>query len=209
MNEQEVRRIFDETGVLRRGHFVYTSCLHGEFYIDKDMIYIHPVIISRLCSVIAEQFADDGVEVVVGPEKGGIILSQWVGYYCSLITNREVLAFYAEKKDGGFIIKRGGAKDIICGKRILVVEDVLTTGGSARKVTEVVRAMGGKVVGLGALCNRGGIRPQDVADVPKLTALMNIRLETWEEAACPLCGRGVPINTDIGKGLEFMERGWI
>jgi orotate phosphoribosyltransferase len=119
----------------------------------------------------------------------------------------EVFGVYAEKSEGGdaFVIKRGYDK-LIAGKNVLVVEDILTTGGSAKKVVEVTRAIGGNVVGLGVLCNRGEITPQDVADVPKLTSLVNVKLDAWDEATCPLCEQNVPVNTDVGKGREFLAR---
>ena len=90
--------------------------------------------------------------------------------------------------------------------RVLVVEDILTTGGSVKKVIEATRAIGGEVVGLGVLCNRGGITSHDVGDVPKLFALVNVTLESWTEAECPLCAKGIPINTDVGKGRDFLAR---
>ena len=108
-------------------------------------------------------------------------------------------------RKSGFVIKRGYDK-LIKGKRVLVVEDILTTGGSVKKVIEATRAIGGEVVGLGVLCNRGGIMPQDVGNVPKLFSLVNIKLDAWSEADCPLCAKGVPINTDVGKGREFLAR---
>jgi orotate phosphoribosyltransferase len=86
------------------------------------------------------------------------------------------------------------------------VEDVLTTGGSAKKVVEATRALGGNIVGLGVLCNRGGITPEDVANPPKLFALVNIKLDAWDETECPLCAQSVPINTDVGKGREYLAR---
>ena len=100
----------------------------------------------------------------------------------------------------------GGYDKFLPGRRVLVVEDVLTTGGSAKKVVELARAAGGKVIGLGVLCNRGGVTPHDVGDVPQLFALTNIPLEVWMEGDCPLCKQGVPVNTDIGKGREFLAR---
>ncbi|HBE90253.1 MAG: hypothetical protein A3E37_02320 [Candidatus Andersenbacteria bacterium RIFCSPHIGHO2_12_FULL_46_9] len=106
---------------------------------------------------------------------------------------------------GNFVIRRGYDKDCV-GKNVLVVEDVLTTGGSAKKVINVTRQLGGKVVGLGVLCNRGSVTPADVADPQELFALVNVKLDAWDEATCPLCAKGVPINTDVGKGLEYLAR---
>jgi orotate phosphoribosyltransferase len=117
-----------------------------------------------------------------------------------------VLGVYAEKTvEGGFVIKRGYEK-IVAGKKVLVVEDVLTTGGSAKKVVEVTRNLGGEVVGLGVICNRGGITPSDVANPPKLFALINVKLDSWDEAGCPLCVKNVPVNTYVGKGREFLAK---
>jgi orotate phosphoribosyltransferase len=210
MYEKEVLQVLGKVGaVITDSHVVYTSGKHGTAYVDKDAVYPHTKDTSNLCRAIAENalFLNGRVEVVVGPEKGGIILSQWVAFHLSEITGREILALYAEKTDdGGFVIKRGGAKAKILDKNVLVVEDVLTTGGSAKKVVEIVRVMGGHVVGLGVLCNRGGITPGDVAYVPDLFALVNIKMDAWDEAECPLCAKGVSINTDVGKGGEYLAR---
>ena len=160
--------------------------------------------------------------MVIAPAIGGVKLSDRVAEHLSEMTNREVLAIYAEKEvvaipdpeghdrpcfaeTGNFVIKRGYDK-LIAGKNVLVVEDVLTTGGSAKKVVEATRAIGGNVVGLGVLCKRGGITLQDVANVPKLTSLVDVKLDAWDEETCPLCEQNVPVNTDVGKGREFITR---
>lgn len=208
MNEQEVLQVLGKVGaVIVDSHFVYASDKHGAAYVNKDAVYPHTKETSDLCQAIAEQFVDDGVEVVIAPAIGGVILSQWTAYHLSEITGREVFGIYAEKAEGGdaFIIKRGYDK-LVRGRNILVVEDVLTTGGSAKKVVEATRALGGNIVGLGVLCNRGGVTPQDVANPPKLFALVNVKLDAWDEAECPLCAKGVPINTDVGKGREYLVR---
>ena len=209
MNEQEVLRVLGKVGaVIADSHIVYTSGKHGMAYVNKDAVYPHTAETSRLCRAIAERFADDNVQVVIAPAIGGVILSQWTAHHLTEMNGHEVFGVYAEKLfDGGdaFVIKCGYDK-LIAGKKVLVVEDVLTTGGSAKKVVEVTRAIGGNVVGLGVLCNRGGITPQDVADVPKMTALVNVKLDEWDEATCPLCEQNVPVNTDVGKGREFLAR---
>ncbi|TAL51385.1 hypothetical protein EPN81_00060 [Patescibacteria group bacterium] len=86
---------------------------------------------------------------------------------------------------------------------------MLTTGGTVLKVVDVVRRHGGNVTGVAALCNRGSVTPVDIGDVPRLQALLNIRLDSWaatEIEPCPLCARNVPINTSVGKGREFLAR---
>ena len=208
MNEQKVLQVLGKVGaVIADSHIVYTSGKHGTAYVNKDAVYPHTAETSRLCRAIAERFADDKVEVVIAPAIGGVILSQWTAHHLSEMNGHEVFGVYAEKSEGGdaFVIKRGYDK-LIAGKNVLVVEDVLTTGGSAKKVIEATRAIGGNVIGLGVLCNRGGITPQDVADVPKLTSLVNVKLDAWDEATCPLCEQNVPVNTDVGKGRQFLAR---
>jgi len=208
MNEQEVLQMLSKIGaIITDSHIIYTSGKHGTAYVNKDAIYPHTKMTSNLCRAIAEQFANDGVEVVIAPAIGGVILSQWTAYHLSEITGCEVFGVYAEKAESGdaFMIKRGYDK-IVALKNVLVVEDVLTTGGSAKKVIEATRTLGGNIVGLGVLCNRGGIEAKDVADPPKLVALANIKLDAWDEKDCPLCAKGIPINTDVGKGREYLMR---
>ncbi len=203
---EEVLRILHEVGAVITGdHIVYTSGKHGTAYVNKDAVYVRPRCPEWLCGHIAANFANDNVQVVCGPAIGGVVLSQWTAY--ALSSGKDVLAVYSEKSEAGdtFVIRRGYNK-LITGRRVLVVEDVLTTGGSARKVVEAVRAVGGEVVGLGALCNRGGVTAADLADVPKLFTLANVTLDAWDEADCPLCKQGIPINVEVGKGLEFLAR---
>lgn len=207
-NQESILKIFEEfKTIITNSHVVYASGKHGSTYVNKDAIYPHTAKMSDLCCIIAKQFINENVKVVIAPAVGGVILSQWVAYHLSNIVGYEVLGVYADKSDDGknFIIKRGYDK-LVSGKNILVVEDILTTGGSVKKVIEATRAVGGNVIGLGALCNRGGITSQDVADIPKLFSLITIGLESWDEKDCPLCAQNVPINTDIGKGREFLAR---
>lgn len=214
MNEQEVLKVLGEVGaVIADSHIVYTSGKHGTAYVDKNALYPHTAKTSRLCRCLAERFADDNVEVVIGPAIGGVILSQWTAHHLSEINGYEVLAVYADKvriwvgtEHYNQIMIRETLHRFIQGKRILVVDDVMTTGGSTKRVVEATRAIGGNVIGLGVLCNRGGITPQDVADVPKLTALVDVKLDAYDEATCPLCERKVPINTNVGEGREFLDR---
>lgn len=208
MKEQQVLELLGKVGaVIKDSHIVYTSGKHGTAYVNKDAVYPHTKETSELCRAIAQQFAEDGVDVVIAPAIGGVILSQWTAHHLSGITGREVFGLYAEKTENGdgFVIKRGYDK-LVAGKNVLVVEDVLTTGGSAKKVVEAVRVLGGNVIGLGVLCNRGGIIPSDVANPPKLFALVNVKLDSWDEANCPLCAQNIPINTDVGKGREFLAK---
>ena len=208
MQEQEILDILRKVGaVITNSHFVYTSGKHGSTYVNKDALYPYTSETSFLCMLLARRFINDDVDLVIAPVIGGVILSQWVAHHLSQLTWRYVFAVYAEKADDRdtVVIKRGYDK-LIAGKNVLVVEDVITTGGSAKKVVQATRAIGGNVVGLGVLCNRGIVTSQNVANVPKLISLVNMKLEACDEKNCPLCKQNIPINTDIGKGREFLAQ---
>lgn len=205
MSEPEVLEILQNAGVFRTGHFVFASGKHGDIYINKDALYPHTRDISNLCREMARRYADFGVDAVVGPAVGAAILSQWCAYHMSEITGREVFATYADKTEqGGFVVRRGYDK-LIAGKRVLVVEDNVTTGGSMRKVVDAARQSGAEIVGAIAMCNRNGITREDI-DAPQFESLVTLELEQWFAAQCGLCARGVPVNTDLGHGLGFLAR---
>lgn len=180
-------------------HVVYTSGKHGRAYVNKDAVYPSTARVAELCRFLAEVAAPHRPEIVCGPAMGGIILAQWTGHHLG------VPAVYAEKApEGGMALRRGYDK-LVAGKRVLVVEDVLNTGGSIKDAIAAVRAAGGDVVVAAALVNRGGITAADLG-VPVLVTLLDVDLEAWDAAACPLCRDRVPVNTDVGKGREFLAK---
>lgn len=204
MSEAEVLDLLQDVGAFRSGHFVYTSGRHGDAYINKDALFMHPHETFKLAGAIAENFKDDNIEAVIAPAVAGAILAQWTAYQLSEMTDREVCALYADKADGGLVIKRGYDK-AIQGKRTLVVEDLLTTGGSLKKVVDAARAAGANIIGAAALANRGGVTKEQVGNPEKFVTLVNIHLESWDAAACELCQNNIPVNTDVGHGKEFLE----
>ncbi|OGG70585.1 hypothetical protein A3F27_03040 [Candidatus Kaiserbacteria bacterium RIFCSPHIGHO2_12_FULL_53_13] len=205
MNEAEVLEVLQKVGAFRAGHFVFVSGLHADTYVNKNAMYPYTREMSKLCRGIAEMFADQNVEAVVGPATGGIILSQWVAYHLSEMSGREVYGVYADKDEGGFVMKRG-YDEVIKGKRTLVVEDLTTTGGSIKKVVEAARAIGADVIGAVAICNRGGVTREAIGNPPIFKSLLNVDLEQWPAKSCDLCRRGIPVNTDVGHGREFLAK---
>ncbi len=205
MNEDEVLTLLQDVGAFRAGHFVFVSGLHADTYVNKNAMYPYTREMSRLCKSIAERFVGKNVGAVVGPATGGIILSQWVAYHLSEFEGREVYGAYADKDGDGFAIKRG-YDEIIKGKNVLVVEDLVTTGGSLRKTIGAVRIAGGNVIGAVAVCNRGNVTQEAVGNPPEFISLLTVQLEQWPESSCELCERGIPINTDVGHGKDFLAR---
>ncbi len=205
MDESEVLQVLQDVGAFRTGHFVFTSGLHAGTYINKDAIYPHVSQVSRLCRAMAERFKDDNVEVIIGPAVGAVVLSTWTAHHMSEILGREVYGVYADKNgEDGFIIRRGYDK-LIAGKRCLIVEDLMTTGGSIRKVIGAARIVGAEVVGAIVICNRGDVTREMVGEPPRLESLVNLQLEQWPEADCVLCERGIPVNADVGHGRDFLK----
>ena len=206
MNQKEVIELLEQAGALiRDSHLVYTSGRHGSAYVNKDAIYPHTESTSRIAGLMAKSFAAQSVEVVVGPALGGIILSQWVAYHISKLMGREILGVYSEKNaDNQFELRRGYDK-LVKGKRALIVEDVITTGGSVRNCIEAVQAAGGIPIGISALCNRGKISANDLG-IQKLESLVELDFQSWEADECPLCQKKVPINTNVGKGKDFLAQ---
>ncbi len=210
MNNEAVIQMLTKVGaVITDSHIVYTSERHGNAYLNKDALYMHTKETSELCKLIAAQYDANKIDVVIGPIIGGVVLSQWVAYHLNAKrSSGETLSLYAEKEGEGedkkLVIKRG-YDQYIPGKNVVVVEDVLTTGGSARKCIETVRSLDGNVIALSALCNRGGIKPADIGDVP-IHALTTITMDSWTEQDCPMCKEKMPINTNVGKGKIFLQK---
>lgn len=207
MTEAEILKMLsDVNAIITNSHLVYASGRHGSAYVNKDAVYPHTEVISKLCKEMAERFKDEQIDVVAGPTVGGVILSQWVAYFLTKSTGKKVMAIFAEEDaDKNRFFKRGYDK-LISGKNILIVEDILTTGGSVKKVVDAARKVNGKVVGVAALCNRGGISKKDIGDIPRLNSLVTITLDSWTEADCPLCKGKTPINTDVGRGREYLQK---
>ncbi len=211
MDNESIMTILRNVGaIITDSHLVYTSGVHSTSYVNKDALYARPASTALLCKEMAAKYDPHEVDVVAGPSIGGVILAQWVAYHLNMARSHgETLSVYAEEVGEGDekrrIFKRGYEQHIP-GKNIVVVEDILTTGGSARKVIEAVRDLGGKVLGLSVLCNRGGIEAKDVGGVP-ISALTVVPLDSlWKAESCPLCQQDVPINTTVGKGRAFLEK---
>lgn len=205
MDEGKVLEILQKVGAFRSGHFVFVSGLHADTYVNKNAMYPYTRAMSELCQGIAEMFKGQHIDAVLGPATGGIILSQWVAYHLSELDGREVFSAYADKDGEGFVIKRG-YDELIKGKNTLVVEDLVTTGGSLRKVVDAARAAGANVVGAVAVCNRGDVTKEMVGNPPVFTSLLTVQLDQWPADTCDMCKRGIPINTDVGHGKEFLAK---
>lgn len=173
---------FRASGALLEGHFRLSSGLHSNGYLQCALVLQDPKTASGLAETLARTASAWTPAAVLSPALGGVVIGHEVARALG------VRAMFAERQDGRLVLRRGFA--IAPGERILVVEDVVTTGLSTRETMEVARALGGEVVGAASLVNRSGGKA-DVG-VP-LVSLLAFDLPTWEESACPLCAQGIPV----------------
>jgi orotate phosphoribosyltransferase len=181
-NHDELLDLFRKSGALLEGHFRLSSGLHSSGYMQSALVLQHPAHAERLGQALAALTRSLRPSVVLSPALGGIVIGQEVARALG------VRAFVAERLDGVLVLRRGfaiGETD-----RVLVVEDVLTTGGSTRETMQVARSAGGHVVGAASIVNRSGGAPD--VDVP-FSALFSIDLPTYQPDQCPLCAKGLPV----------------
>lgn len=184
MTEQEVKDLLLKTNAIMKGHFLLTSGLHSPIYVEKFNVLQHPKYTEMLCKELAKKFADENVETVVGPMTGGILLAHEVG---KALGTR---AIFTERVNGKMAFRRGFS--LAKGERVLIVEDIVTTGGSVREVIDVVKSEGAIPVGVGLLVDRSGGKAT-FGEVPH-KALLHIDVTTYKPEDCPLCKDNVPMT---------------
>ena len=184
MTQDEVKELFIKTGAIMEGHFLLTSGLHSPLYVEKFQVLQHPKYTEQLCIALAEKFLEDNIEVVVGPITGGILLAHEVGKRLG------TRAIFTERENGKMTLRRGFV--IKPGERVLIVEDIVTTGGSIKEVLDVVVEQGGIPVGIGMLVDRSGGK----ASFGEVTykALLNLDVTTYDPSNCPLCKENIPMT---------------
>ena len=181
-NQQYLLNLFKQTGALLEGHFLLTSGLHSSLYLQCALVLQHPEHADFIGRALAARFRDDRVDAVVAPAIGGIIVAHE--------TARAIRAraLFAEREGGVMTFRRGFR--LSQGERVLVVEDVVTTGGSTRETIQAVIDADGVVVGAGSIVDRSngtvdvGVRRQ---------ALLSLDVTAYQPEDCPLCKEGVPI----------------
>ena len=182
MTRDELLDLYRRSGALLEGHFRLTSGLHSPGYLQCALVLQHPAHAEALGRAIADRVRELGATVVLSPALGGVVIGQEVGRALG------VRAIFAERQEGTLALRRGFT--LAAADRVLVVEDVMTTGGSTRETIEVAKAAGGQVVGTASIVDRSG--GTIAFDVP-FTSLLAIALPTYEPEKCPLCAQGLPV----------------
>ena len=203
-SREELLKIFESAGAIRHGHFELSSGLHSGTYVQCALALQYPRFAERLGNALAAMFAAASVEAVVSPAIGGLIIGQEVARALpessseDALKNAGVPALFAERDAGGIMTIRRGFS-LRPDQRVLVVEDVWTTGGSTLEAIKVVREMGGSVVAAGALIDRSGGK---IAFPVKAQALLDLPIESFRREACPLCREG---SAAVKPGSRFVR----
>ena len=202
---KDVVKILKSIGaIINDSHFVYTSGKHGSVYIRKDMLYPNTQKTSDVCKIFAEKFKDKDIDVVIGPSIGGIILSQWTAYHLSKLKKKKVLGVFTEKDENSDQIFKREYDKLVKGKRVLIVEDITTTGVSVKKVVDSVKKAGGKVVNVCVMINRDPQKITSKTVGAPLSSLGVFKAESFDENKCPLCKKDIPINMSVGHGKKYL-----
>jgi orotate phosphoribosyltransferase len=183
VSEKEVLDIFTEHNALLTGHFRLSSGLHSEKYLQCALILQYPDVAAKLSKALSAKFSKDKIGVVIGPALGGITLAYEVARAIG------VRGLFTERQDGKMVLRRGFS--IEKGEEVLVVEDVVTTGGSTKEAIGVVNALGGKVIGVGSIIDRSSEKIDFGVPFKSLAVL---KVQTFEEKDCPLCKKNIPVT---------------
>ncbi len=181
MTSEQVYELLKKCGAILEGHFLLTSGKHSGLYVEKFRVLQYPDYTEKLCQEIARRFKDDKIEVVVGPMTGGIILSHVTA---KILGCRSI---FTERENGVMALRRGF--EIKEGERVLVVEDIVTTGGSVVEVLKAIEKFKPNLIGVGLLVERS---KTDIDFGVRKEPLLKLSIEAWEKGECPLCAKGTP-----------------
>jgi len=182
IGREEILGIFRKTGALLEGHFQLTSGLHSPHYFQCAKVLQYPAYAQALCGEIVDRYGGRGADAVIAPALGGIVVGQEVGRQLNLRT------MFTERKDGSMQLRRGFS--ISPGEKVIVCEDVVTTGGSVSEVIAIVRNLGGLVAGVAAIVDRSGGK----SGLEDFFAPLVMDALSYKPEACPLCVKGVPVE---------------
>lgn len=178
----DILSLLKEVNAFREGHFLFSSGLHGDTYVQSALLLKEPPLAEKACAAIADMFRDQQPEVVVGPAMGAVIVAYEVARQLG------VPGLFTERENGKVSLRR--MFSIQPGQRVLVVEDVITTGLSSQEVVDALKELGADVIGVGALVDRSNGTAK--ITVP-FKALISRQMNNYDPAECPLCKAGVPL----------------
>ncbi len=182
MEKKEAMRIFEETGALQQGHFLLSSGLHSSQYFQCALVLQYPEYLEKFALEIVDFFREEDIDVVIAPAIGGIVIAQEVGRLLG------VRSIFAERENGKLVLRRGFY--IEPREKVLVCEDVVTTGGSVQEVLDIVEQHQGYPVGVGVVVDRSGGKVD--FDLP-FFPVVSLKAQTYKPENCPLCREKIPL----------------
>ena len=183
----EIMQVFKDAGAMQEGHFLLTSGLHSPVYWEKFRILQYPHYTAKLCTMIADHYRDKNIQVVAGPTTGGIIIAFEVARQLG------IRGIFAEKEGDKRVFRRSLA--IGEGERVLIVDDVITTGGSVREVIDAVKGQKGNIVGIAVLVDRN---EKDIDFGFPLYSCLKAVTPAYRPEECPLCAAGIALTSPSG-----------
>uniref|UniRef100_A0A7V4E4K1 Orotate phosphoribosyltransferase n=1 Tax=candidate division WOR-3 bacterium TaxID=2052148 RepID=A0A7V4E4K1_UNCW3 len=182
MKKKEIEQLLLKSQVLQEGHFLLSSGFHSQYYFEKFRIIENPSLLTRFCQIIKNKFKNKKIDIVCGPTTGGAIIAYEVARQ---LKKRLVIA---EKENEKRVIRRGFM--INKNERVLIVDDVLTTGNSIRETMKALKAFGAKIIGVAVLIDRSNQKIKDF----RYFAIYKKEIPVFEEKNCPLCKKYLPLE---------------
>ncbi|HAH06760.1 MAG TPA: orotate phosphoribosyltransferase [Elusimicrobia bacterium] len=224
----DYNKIFKKLGAVQKGHFILTSGNHSDTYVQCARILENPKVTAKLAKELIKPWNDQGIDIVVGPALGGIILSYELARPLSrrnsgwqrkgIGLRHKIKAMYLERVDGKLALRRGFM--VPAGSKVIVAEDVITTGGSVKEVIDVIEQQGAKVLGIISLVDRRPAEPQPPAEAGdklrpdyfgekdnqifgiKYNSIIQVNPPIYPPDNCPLCKKGIPTEKPGSRGLK-------
>ncbi|MBU5674881.1 orotate phosphoribosyltransferase [Alkaliphilus sp. MSJ-5] len=192
IKRERVIEILEDTSALKKGHFLLTSGRHSDQYMQCAQVLQYPEYTGEICKGLAKEFKDDKIDIVVGPATGGIIMAY------EIARQLETPTMFTERENGKMVLRRDFA--IPKGAKVLVAEDVITTGGSVKEVIELVKEAGGELVGVAVLVDRSNGK---IDFGTKLRAGLNLEVLSYGAEECPICKEGnIPLVKPGSRGIK-------
>lgn len=191
ISNEEMLKIYEEKGALLTGHFLLSSGRHSDRYLQSALVLSYPDIAERLGKELAQFYKDDDIDVVLGPAMGGIV----VAYEVARALGKRAL--FTERENGKMTLRRGFS--INKGDKVLICEDVVTTGGSVKEVISYLKEIGAEIVGVAYIVDRSNGK---VDFGYKQHSLLSLEVQSYDKDECPLCKKGVPVVKPGSRNLK-------
>ena len=199
----DYNKTFEKLGAVQKGHFILTSGNHSDTYVQCARILENPEVTAKLAKELIKPWKSRGIDIVVGPALGGIILSY------ELARPLNARAMYLERVEGKLALRRGFTAP--AGSKVIVAEDVITTGGSVKEVIDVLAQQGAKVLGIISLVDRRPVSVETSAGRPEkgnqifgiqYNSIIQVNPPIYQPNDCPLCKQGIPTEKPGSRGLK-------